>query len=902
MKKNGKLFLGLAGVVLALGATGCGDNSDNGKYTYRAYLTASPTTWNVHTWQESSDSYIQSFTEMGLYDCIYNKDENGKEGYIFVNEMASEMPIAVAGDEVSDEEKDRYGLESGGNVADGQVWTIKLNQNATFENGDKITADTYVESMKRLLDPDMANFRADSYYAGNLVLANAEKYYKQGTETLEPAYNYYVNSTDGNATDSNFRANEYFLNLRAVTPYAASIFGNVDTTDEDSCNFYTVLNNRSTTLSDAAELAAQRITDLAKAYAFKLNVTDVKAAGKEVTSDWENIEKPADISKSELLNQYLDLYEIDELNLTVRTTKDVTINSEDESTYEVYTRDKLIKDLTTFVYTVGSGRGAASKTWGYILPLFGYYYNDYKCDWESVGIAKIDDYTIRLYASKVISELNLKFALTSNWIVNIDKYDALTSTAGGKKFTKYASDNADNYVSYGPYKLTYFKTDDSFTLTKNSNWYGYTDGEHVGQFQMTDLTCRVLKHDAAKKEFEKGSLDEFSLEKSDMEELGNSSRAQYTPESYTTKISFNTDWNKLKERQKSAGSGVNKTLLNNDKFRTGISLCINRKNIVKNTTGSQAYTYLLNSLYLTDVEVGEAYRSTTQGKSVYDKVYSKLGGENGGEALASSAVGYNYSYGINLIKEAIKEELASEKEGSLVEGDKFEIDFKVYDDTSDTSKAMWNDLNTLFNTIGKEVNLDMSITLSKDEDYYNSASNGNYDMIFSTWGGAAINPWGLMQVYCSASYTSTCEYGFKGKQGSVQLEIDVDGDGNISSNEKKSYDAWYTYLNNTFTDLVYTSSTYDSYEEFKKEYDERHTQRLNILAGLEAGIISRFEAIPLYARSSADITSFKVDYITSNYISLIGYGGIRFMKFNYTDDEWSNAISSGKITYDMYKN
>lgn len=902
MKKNGKFFLSLTGVVLALSAVSCGPSvtPSGEKYTYRAYLTASPTTWNVHTWQESSDSYIQGFTEMGLYDCIYNKDESGKEGYVFVSEMASQMPIAIAGSDVTDEEAERYGLDDSGNVADGMVWDIKLNQNAVFENGDKINADTYVESMKRLLDPEMANFRADSYYASNLVLANAETYYKQGTETNEPCYDYFKASKDGNPTDSNFRANEYYLNLAATTPYAKAVFGS--SLEEENSNFYTVLNNRSKKESNAVELAAQRITDVAKAYAFKVNVTDVIAEGKEVKEDWENIKSPNDISKSELLDQYLDLYEIDDLKLTVRTQLDVSINEDDSSTYEVYTMDKLIKDLSTFVYTIGSGRGAAGNSWNYVLPLFGKYYNDEKCDWSSVGIAKIDDYTIRLYCTKVISDLNLKFALTSNWIVNIDKYDSLTSTAGGKKFTKYASDNADNYVSYGPYKLTYFKTDDSFTLTKNSNWYGYTDGQHVGQFQMTDLTCRVLKHDAAKQEFKIGNLDEFSLEKSDMEELGNSQRAQYTPESYTTKISFNTDWSKLKSRQESAGTGINKTLLNNDKFRTGISLCINRKNIVKNTTGSQAYTYLLNSLYLTDVEAGEAYRSTTQGKGVYDAVYNKLGGENGGEALSSSANGYNYTYGIKLIKEAIAEELASEKEGSLTTGDKFQIIFKVYDDQSDTSRAMWNDLNTLFNTIGSEVGLDMSITLEKDEDYYNSASNGNYDMIFSTWGGAAINPWGLMQVYCASDYTSTCEYGFKGKQASVYLSIDVDGDGQISSSETKSYDAWYKYLNNTFTDLVYTESSYESYEQFKKLYDERHTQRLNILAGLEAGIISRFEALPLYARSSADITSFKVDYATNNYINLIGYGGIRFMTFNYSDTAWAQAIANGTITYDMYKN
>ena len=93
-----------------------------------------------------------------------------------------------------------------------------------------------------------------------------------------------------------------------------------------------------------------------------------------------------------------------------------------------------------------------------------------------------------------------------------------------------------------------------------------------------------------------------------------------------------------------------------------------------------------------------------------------------------------------------------------------------------------------------------------------------------------------------------------------------------------------------------------SEEDFRAAYEVRHNERLNILAGLEAGIISRFEAIPLYSRNSADILSFKCDNITSTYINLIGYGGIRFMKFNYDDDAWAKALSSGQITYDSYKN
>lgn len=897
MKKN-KLFLSLGGLILAVGAlTGCGGGQPDptgAKYTYNGYLSASPTTWNTHTWEENTDSYIQSFTEMGFYDCIYDKDETtGKEGYKFVTEMAAEMPIAVPAADVSDEDIELYGYV--GNIGVGKVWDIKLNQNAIFENGDPINADTYVESMERLLNPKRINRRADSYYASSLVIANAERYFKQQRETHEPAYNYYKDSTTDKPSDANFANDQmFYLNLGAYTDYANSIFTGLS---EDQANFLTVIENRSTESTPAVELAGQRIADAAKYYCFYYveHPESDEEWQKELEAEKPN---PYGISDAEMLNHYIDIWAFDDYEVLVRTQVNQTPNMDDESTYEAYSRDKLVEDLKLFVHTLGNGRGAAGKEWRWKLPLFGMLFNDDELSFNEVGIKKIDDYTIRLFLQKAITELDLKFSLTSNWIVNIPLYDALTQDMGGIKSTLWATDNASNYIGYGPYKLTYFKTDDSFTLTKNEKWYGWTDGQHEGQFQMTDLKVRVIKtHATVKEEFKKGTLDEFTLERSDMPELGNSSRIQYTPESYTTKISFNSDRAKLASRE---SDGVSKTLLANDDFRKGISLIINRKDLIKFTTAGEAYNYLLNSLYLTDVEKGETYRKTPQGLSVYGKVYSELGGPEGGQPLAESEKGYNYDYGVALMKKAYEEELANPGDQYIKAGEKMVIEFRVFDDESEVTKDLWNYLNTTLHAAGEEIGLNLEITLAKDEDYYNSAKMGNYDMIFSTWGGAAINPWNLMQVYLDKSFDGNCEYGFKGNQDKHYLEIDINGDGNITADERKSYNAWYSFLNDEFTEVIKDDTM--TQEEFEKAYNERHEQRLNILAGLEAGIISRFQAIPLYSRNSANILSFKVDNITSTYINLIGYGGIRFMKFNYNDADWNAAVASGKINYDLYKN
>ena len=50
---------------------------------------------------------------------------------------------------------------------------------------------------------------------------------------------------------------------------------------------------------------------------------------------------------------------------------------------------------------------------------------------------------------------------------------------------------------------------------------------------------------------------------------------------------------------------------------------------------------------------------------------------------------------------------------------------------------------------------------------------------------------------------------------------------------------------------------------------------------------------------SASLLSYKVDYITYEYNTFMGYGGLKYMSYNFTDEEWSAEVANagGELDY-----
>lgn len=143
-------------------------------YTYREYLTLSPSNWNELTYQDNNDTEIMSWIGSNFFAFDFAFDANGE---IIPGDFEVEYSAATKLEDVSATVDAKWGVPEGGK---GYAWKITLRDDLKWEDGTPIKAEDFVYTMQQQLDPLFQNYRADSFYAGSTVIVNAEAYAKQG--------------------------------------------------------------------------------------------------------------------------------------------------------------------------------------------------------------------------------------------------------------------------------------------------------------------------------------------------------------------------------------------------------------------------------------------------------------------------------------------------------------------------------------------------------------------------------------------------------------------------------------------------------------------------------------------------------------------------------------------------
>ena len=94
-------------------------------------------------------------------------------------------------------------------------------------------------------------------------------------------------------------------------------------------------------------------------------------------------------------------------------------------------------------------------------------YFDGEADWDSVGIKKIDEYTVDFYSTVPVTQDNARRGLSFLPMMHPDTFN--TTLTDDKSLTKYGTD-LENYVSAGPFILKEWIPDSKIVLERNPDF------------------------------------------------------------------------------------------------------------------------------------------------------------------------------------------------------------------------------------------------------------------------------------------------------------------------------------------------------------------------------------------------------------------------------------------------
>ena len=779
----------------------CNNNNDSGEatYTYNEYISQSPRSWNTHNATTDTDTYIQGYTEIGLYDFTLSED---KTTYAFVDEMATGDPV-----DVTSRYAGRYGIAAN---ESGKAWEITLNPDATWENGTAITAEDYVWSMERVLSPDMKNSAAATYITGDYEIYNANNYYSYGT------------------TESYFAINDTEYTDAQLEQFVAD----------------------GTLYLSLTENVIYQPSDGSMGFSYSL-------------SEWHDLQP--------------SFFE-DETGADCYPTLEAALTNVNEFGYAQIT-DSNFDTVKSCLNVLYNNMSAYIPSWYCTLSLLSYESVE-KTPFDDVGIFATSNNTkFVLVFVNPLSQWDVKYLLTDNWIVYRPYYEAGYSTQGSLTVTSYGT-TSGQYMGYGPYKLQSYQTDSQITFTRNENWYGYKEGAtnyHPGQFQTDRIVCRIISdQNTALLEFEAGNLDSVRLNANNMEQYRFSDYLLTRSASNTWSITFNSDLTSLQAIE-ADGQG-NRRVLSLEDFRKGISLSINRTYIGQNILAGSAAAYsFINSNYYYDMEndPNSVYRNSDQAMQAIVDLYGITYGEGGRYATLEEAYRAVSGYDVAAAKEAFQAAY-DEAIRTKIYTDGSAIKITIYNNAVSTQlTALGTYLQTCIDDATEGTPFEGKITVeikAMQTGRYDAIANGEIEAVYYSFSGDYADPNGMLANFVDADVQTILECGFDPAEEGFSITYDFDGNGTAET-LTHTYLWWQNSLN--------AGGTY---------YSADMDTKLTIMSQLEYHLLSGFRTLPLVVGTDLTLRSMKVTYATNTSNIFAMYGGVRLMTYNYTDAEWANFI------------
>lgn len=438
-------------------------------------------------------------------------------------------------------------------------------------------------------------------------------------------------------------------------------------------------------------------------------------------------------------------------------------------------------------------------------------------------------------------------------------------------------------ASWGPYKLTNYQDQKTYTVSRNDKWFGYGLPQYANQYQ-TDaiVTEKIEEWDTAWLAFQKGNLDGIGMDVKIAADYRTSKRAYFTPETYTFDLNIQSNATSKTDKR-------NNLLLNYADFRKAISLSLDRDDYcAKNNPSSQAALGLLNSMYYYDVENGKVYRDTIQAKEAILNAYGATKNADGSwkvgettytdiEDALDATTGYNLTLARQLVESAVAQ---AKKDGKYSDGDEIILTYGIETQSANTDRVK-NWFQAAFDNMTKGTSIEGKVKIEyfmfSSATWSEQFADGEYDLCFGAWGNAPFNPAYLL---CETQISDENRYAVKWDPTTVEVTVKATPD-------DKHKDGNYTYnLAQWRLILQGKDGCPVNFKNFPME------DQLTALGAVETAILKEYYSIPVFSRYSASLMGYKVDYISYEYNTFMGYGGIRYMTFNYDDTAWAEFVAS----------
>lgn len=438
-------------------------------------------------------------------------------------------------------------------------------------------------------------------------------------------------------------------------------------------------------------------------------------------------------------------------------------------------------------------------------------------------------------------------------------------------------------ASWGPYKLTNYQDQKTYTVSRNDKWFGYGLPQYANQYQ-TDaiVTEKIEEWDTAWLAFQKGNLDGIGMDVKIAADYRTSKRAYFTPETYTFDLNIQSNATSKTDKR-------NNLLLYYADFRKAISLSLDRDDYcAKNNPSSQAALGLLNSMYYNDVENGKVYRDSIQAKEAILNAYGATKNADGSwkvgettytdiEDALDATTGYNLTLARQLVENAVAQ---AKEDGKYSDGDEIILTYGIETQTANTDRVK-NWFQAAFDNMTKGTSIEGKVKIEyfmfSSATWSKQFEDGEYDLCFSAWGNAPFNPAYLL---CETQISEDNRYAKKWDPKTVSVTVKATPDADHK-------DGIYTYnLEQWRLILQGKDGCPVNFKNFPME------DQLTALGAVETAILKEYYSIPVFSRYSASLMGYKVDYISYEYNTFMGYGGIRYMTFNYDDTAWAEFVAS----------